>query len=421
MSFPRFENKASALDRRHAHLVREALNERVAAKRTEPQVGEGATACVQVCGRPGENQLRRHGILVLPVTEVFCVPLWLNQTDTKQIAGAIPLQLELRGLQPRNQLAAIFDFSVITRHDTRTLILAGILPAALPHELQAELYNAFDLSVRFLALPDDALVLWREHDRFVCAITRGSDLSYFQALEEDCISPRLVQGLRCMLMSLEMQGVITPLQQIVVWADIAPDELQSLQVGLGIPTQQSERPPPRPPSTGWKLVPTTVTEARQHRKTRRWQMRGALAALAAYLIALAWILSHLYVTSGKVDELLLWKSNHAQPLTLIHDTRSAWTELRPVVDEKSYPLELLLHVSDSIPNDHLHLTLFETDDGHLLIKGEAKDISTAFQFLDHLKKDPSFEGYRWEMGQPHLLPNDLAQLQIEGTRGTGAF
>jgi len=42
----------------------------------------------------------------------------------------------------------------------------------------------------------------------------------------------------------------------------------------------------------------------------------------------------------------------------------------------------------------------------------------AFQFLDNLKHDPHFAGYTWDMAQPHLLPNDLAQLQIEGTRAT---
>jgi hypothetical protein len=123
-------------------------------------------------------------------------------------------------------------------------------------------------------------------------------------------------------------------------------------------------------------------------------------------------------TSRRVDELNQWQADHAQALELVHQGRAAWKELGPVVDTKNYPLELLLEAYQSIPLDQLHLTLFETGGGHLLIKGEAKNVAGAFQFYNKLKEDPYFSGYALEMANPHPLPNDLAQFQIEGTRAS---
>jgi len=384
-------------------------------------IGAGEASCVQVCAHPSDNRWSRATILALPAAEVFCLPLWLNETDAKQLSGMIPLQLELRGLQPRAQAAAIFDWSVVAQEGARTLVMVGVLPGSLPAEIQTESYQAFDLSARYLSLPDDALTLWRERDRLVVAITRGSHLVYFQALAESHVSAGVLQDLNCVRSTLFMQEVLTSLSQIMVWADLPPSEIAALREGLQLPVRIEERPPPQVPSSPWRLVPATVSHARQSREKRRWQLRAVWLVLAAYLLFVAWMVVRFFTTSAKVDELHKWQVEHATALALVRDTRSAWKDLRPVVDEKSYPLELLLHSAQALPADQLHLTLFEATDGHLLIKGEAKNVAAAFQFLDRLKKDPYFAGYTWDMAQPHLLPNDLAQLQIEGTRGPGDF
>jgi len=79
---------------------------------------------------------------------------------------------------------------------------------------------------------------------------------------------------------------------------------------------------------------------------------------------------------------------------------------------------LLFHASQSIPADQLHLTLFESNGTHIVVKGEAKNVAGAYQFLAKLKGDPFFSGYTLDMGNPHPLPNDLASFQIDGTRAS---
>ena len=103
-------------------------------------------------------------------------------------------------------------------------------------------------------------------------------------------------------------------------------------------------------------------------------------------------------------------------LALVEQGRAAWKELEPVVNEDTYPLTLLAHTQDSIPADQLHLTLFETNGEHILIKGEAKNVAAAFQFLSKMKADPFFARYTLVMGNPRPLPNDLASFQIDANR-----
>lgn len=378
---------------------------------------QGEPKCVQVCATPPENRLSKNTTFALPVSEVYCLPLWLNETDAKQFAQMIPLQLELRGLQPRNS-PAIADWSVVAEEGTRTLVTVGVLPASWDQELKVDAYQSFDLSARYFSFPENALTLWREQDQMVVALTRDKNLVYFQVLGEGRITPRVLQDLVCLRATLAMQGVLTSLQQVTLWMDADLGEQASLRTTLQLPVSTAQRPPPRLPAPAWKLTPGTVSDAQRNREIWRWRKRGILLGLLVYLLLAALLFTRFFLLSRQVDDLSKWQAAHAPALARVHAAQAAWKDLRPVVDESSYPLELLLHVTEAIPADQLHLTLFEASGDHLLIKGEAKNVAAAFQFFDKVKNDPHLAGYKWDMGQPTLSPNDLAQLQIEGTRAT---
>jgi len=377
--------------------------------------GKTSMSLVQVCATPLDNKLRKNATLALPVSQVFCLPLWLNETDAKQFAGIIPLQLELRGLHPRGT-DPVFDWSVVAQEGTRTLVMIGVLPANLSPDLHAELYESFDLSARYLPLENNALTLWREQDRLVLAITRGPNLVYYQALAEGNITSRVLQDLSCAQATLTMHGILTPLQKVVLWTEISPQEQAMLQDTLPLPIEQEECPPPSPPTQPWKLTPAVVGEARRNRENQKWIRRGLVIFLVLYLVAVAWLVTQYVMTSLGVNDLKKWQADNAAGVDLVHEGQSAWKQLAPVVDPKNNPLELLLEADQSVNTDQLHLTDFEAGGDHLLIKGEAKNVEGAFQFLSKLKNDPFFSGYDLEMENPRPLPNDLASFQIEGTR-----
>jgi len=378
--------------------------------------GKATAQLVQTCQTPLDNRLRKNTTLALPVSQVFCLPLWLNEVDPKQFAGMIPLQLELRGLQPRGNGPAVFDWSTVTQEGTRTLVMVGVLPATLAPEIHAEAYETFDLSARYLPFRENTVTLWREQDRLAIAITTGPNLVYFQSLAEGQITPRIVQDLSCARTTLAMQGIVAPLQKMMLWTEISAEEHAALQGAFPLPIEQEECPRPVPPRQAWKLTPSIVGEAKRARAARQWQRRAVLVFLLIYLMAVAWFVTQMVMTSMKVDDLRKWQSDHEQAVASVHDGRSAWKQLAPVVDTKNYPLELLLQASHSIPADQLHLTLFEAGNNKLLIKGEAKNVAGAFLFFSKLKSDPYFSGYTLTMDNPRPLPNDLAQFQIQGSR-----
>ena len=370
----------------------------------EPQI-------VQICQSPLENRLRSISTLALPVAQVFCLPLWLNETDTRQLGGMIPLQLESRGLQPRNE-PAVFDWSMVTQEEKRTLVLVGVL-GTLPADLHPEAYESFDLSARYFNFAQNAMTLWREHDRLVVAITRGSSLVYYQALSEGEVSQRIIQDLSAVRSTLDMQDILMPLRLIVTWTPLKPEERSALASAFNVQVVEEEGPPPESPAQGWKLTPHAIGEVRRSRESRRWIGRALIGLLVVYLCAVAWFAWQYVQTSMKVAELRKWQDAHAADVDTVMSGRSAWKQLAPVVDYKYYPLELLKKVQAAIPADQLHLTLFECDDlGKLQIRGEAKNVAGAFTFFERLKSDPYFTRYNLQMGNPRPLPNDLASFQI---------
>ena len=378
-------------------------------------VGKTTADLVQVCATPGDNKSRKSTTLALPVSQVFCLPLWLNETDAKLFPGMIPLQLELRGLQPRGG-EPVFDYSIVAQEEKRTLIVVGVLPAALSTDIQTEGYDAFDLSARYLPFPENTLTIWREQDRLALAITRGPHLVYYQALAEGTITSRVVQDLSCAQATLAMQDILTPLHKMVLWTEVTPEELKTLKGALPLPIEQAECPPPVAPRQAWKLVPSLVTEVRKSRASRAWIVRAVAIFLVVYLAAVIWVVSQVVLLSRNVDTLKQWQVDNAPALQAVQQGRAEWRELGPVVDTKNYPLELLLETYQSIDLNQLHLTLFETGNNKVLIKGEAKNVAGAFQLYNKLKTDPYFADYNLNMANPHPLPNDLAQFQIEGTR-----
>lgn len=379
--------------------------------------GKSPPMLAQTCASPLETRLRKDATLALPVSQVFCLPLWLNETDSKQFGGMIPLQLELRGLVPRNE-PPIFDWMVVAQEGARTLVLVAVLPAALSPDIHAEAFDSFDLSARYYPFTENTLTLWQEQDHLAFAITRGSYLVYFQSISESEITPRVLQDLSCARTTLAMQDILPPLQHVELWKSFNDADLKAIADALGLPVVEKQRPDPIAPGVTWKLVPAAIGEARRKRQSSRWIRRGLLALLVLYVAATAWLVTRLALTQVQVTQLQKWQDDHAHAVDLVHQGRATWKLLAPVVDTDTYPLELLLRASQAIPADQLHLTIFEAGEDHVLIKGEAKNVAGAFQFFDKLKTDPTFAGYTLQMDNPRPLPNDLAQFQIQGTRAS---
>lgn len=376
----------------------------------------GKNQCAQACASPKDNPWQKRSTLVLPIAQVFCLPLWLNETDPDRFPGMIELQLESRGLSARGAVPTVYQWEIVMKDAKRTLVLVGILPAVLSPQLQIRGYRTFDVSARYFSWPENSLTIWQEQGKLAAAFSRGKSLVYFQTLGDDHCSARTLQTLICLRASLEIQRVLDNLSEVTVTADLSPQEIGHLKEALGLPVRQSERPSPVSPSKPWNLCPPEISQLKQEQQTRRWKSRIFLLTGLAYLLIAAILLIQFLFTISKLRDLHKWQADHATVLASVHQAQDDWQYFNPVVDTDNYPLEILLHCASAIPKNQLRMTLFEMENGTVEIKGEANNVSAAYVFFDQLKSDPHLASYTWKMDDPHLLPNDLAQLQIEGTR-----
>jgi hypothetical protein len=375
----------------------------------------GADAqCLEACRALGDVPDARDLILALPVAQVVALPLWLPETNADEFPGMIALQIEAHGLQPRGH-AAIYNWSIVAQEEKRTLVLAGVLAASLPDEIEASAFRGFELSARCRPLPADAVTLWHEQDRLVMAVTRGAELVYFHALTEGTFTTRVLQEITCILGALRIQEVIGALGEAVIWTDQRLAGLDELKTILGVPVQAETMPPPQLPGRRWQLVPARVGTATRERAARRWWIRAVILLALVGVVAAGVLGARFFLLAREVANLRQWQVTHAGALDQVHQTAAAWKDLQPALDTQAYPLEILLHVSAALPEDQVHLTLFQLEGGHLLIRAEAKNLTAAYAFLDQLKKSAPLAPFTWEMAQPHLLNNDVTQLQIEGT------
>ena len=375
----------------------------------------GESRLLQTCASPQANPWQKRSTFILPAAQVFCLPLWLNETQPDRLPGMIELQLEARGMGGRSGSPAIYQWSLVAQEEKRSLVLAGVLPTGLPSDLRVASYRAFDISPRYFTWPENSLVLWMEQGRLVASLTRGSNLVYFQNLGEETCSERVLQALVCLRASLEIQGVVSSLSQVVLWTELPPAERTALGDYLGLPLNLGDRPAPATPAQRWNLCPPEVAQSKKEHHSRRWRKQALAAFLIIYLIAALIFVTRYFLLSHQMQGLRQWQSVNGPAIASIEQARMDWARLQPVVDTADYPLEVLLHCTAAIPKDQLHLTLFEMENGNVQLKGEATNVAAAYQLFDHLKGEKELSTYDWKMDEPHLQSNDLAQLQIEGT------
>jgi hypothetical protein len=378
----------------------------------------GPPECLQSAESLADLRPPASARLVLPMADVYCLPLWINETDPRQFREVISLQLELQGHRRSEGTEQAFEWDVIATEGARTLLMVGLLADPLPDDYLLSTAGRFDVSPRCRNFAADALTVWREQDRIGFVITRGEQPVYFQALKTGTLSTGAGQDIACALATLQMQEVIGNLRQTVSWMPLGEVEKKVLAEATRLTVQEVQTPPPRLPARSWSLVPAEIIARQRATRSRQSWSRGLLIALAVYLVAVAAFAGRTLYLAHEEASLNAWQKDHGTEIDLVEKTSAAWRDLAPALDPNSYPLEELLACTRSLPADQLHLTLFEARPGHLLIKGEATNAAAAFQFLDQLKKNTHFAGYTWDMAPPHLLPNDLAQLQIEGTHAS---
>ncbi len=354
------------------------------------------------------------GVMGLPSRYLQALPLWLVNVDPTVFPDMIRLQLERRGLLPPG---AAMRWRIVTRNESRTLVLALVLDPDLPPDLLVESAARFEPAAALRPLPDKRAVLFRESDRLVLVCGTGGAPATIHALGDRELTPDVLFEIHATLLELDHEGVFPRPEAFVLWSDFSAAETALLRDQLGLAVESPPAPAPRAPGETWDFTPPAVEVARTARSGRQRRTGLVLLVAAIYLLLAAVAAAHYGWLTFEHGRLSRDVEATAPTVDSLKQTSDHWRVLELALDPDMYPVERLHRASRSLPPDGVRFTLFEQRGAAFLIRGEAMNAPAAFQFKDKLNNDPDWAGYQWQMPQPRLLPNNSAQFQLESTRG----
>src|SRR5436189_4897481 len=119
----------------------------------------------------------------------------------------------------------------------------------------------------------------------------------------------------------------------------------------------------------------------------------------------------MHMRIGRIERQLALDSPKPE---FVRATEANWKALAPAVDSHYYPVEILLHLFESLPSADVRITAYNQSARQISVDGEANTAALAYQFIDKIKKNPELRMFQFDMAAPRILANDHAQFRLEG-------
>ena len=360
-----------------------------------------------------------HLVLSLPLSAVLAQRFRLPTVDPAEFPEMVRIQIE-KAL-PFSAEEVTTDFEVIEQNENESVISAvavrnerlteiagplldkGIIPQ------QVTVYAAQRATTH--APEGRALFIYPEGETLVSAITENGKVSLTRTFEG--IAPEQLQmELPQMALSAELQGINPSFPNVLL--DESCYELRDAVQGImAVPTELVGIETP-PASVKLNLLPESWRQRRVRLAQRgEWQKRLTLAGgiYGAIFLLFLLFLGYTRFAIARLDRLI---ARDAPQTQFIRETESNWKALAPAIDSRFYPVEILLHLYESLPSQDVRITAYNQSARQLSVDGEANTAALAFQFAEKVKKNAGLQNFRFDMAAPRLLPNNHAQFRLEG-------
>lgn len=358
-------------------------------------------------------------VLGLPVASVLAQRFRLPTVDPAEFPEMVRIQIEKVLPFSANEVTTDFELigqngneSVVSAVAIRNEQLAEIAAPLLEHGYipqQVTVYAAQRAST--YAPQGNALFIYPEGETLVYAVTENGKLSLARTFESKN-GGQLQMELPQLRLSAELQGINASSSSVLLDETCYQlrDTVQGILarpaeiVGIELP----------PASVKLNLLPENWRHRRlQLVRQAEWQKRliwagGAYAGVLFLLIAYLGIMR---LQVGRLDRLI----KLATPQTeFVRAAETNWKALAPAVDSRYYPVEILLHLFESLPSADVRITAYNQSARQISVDGEANTAALAYQFIENVKKNPDLRIFQFEMAAPRILPNDHAQFRLEG-------
>lgn len=350
------------------------------------------------------------------VFERMCLP----SVDEEELAGMVRLQFEKSLPYPVEE--ASIGVQILERshgEPAQTTLLACCLPHAAAETVCAPLLQRqrspqrLTLWAMQVAAQAPAGVLacgiWREEEAFVFGIFEDRRLGFVEMVSLACED--LAGSLSRALMSAGMAGAPLGFTEVLLEKSLAP-LADAVAAALGAPVREIEWQPD--PEAGLDLTPEPWRAAAARRERQGRRRKELAAAGGVYGVLLVSALIFLGLESGRLERVRKQTRLLQPQMEAVLDQQSRWNALAPAVDQRRYAVELLYQAFQSLPTPETRITRFELAPGQFMLQGEAPDARQAVMCAENLRKRPELAGFKFESGQPVILPNEHAQFGISG-------
>ena len=358
-------------------------------------------------------------VLGLPIAAVLAQRFRLPTVDPAEFPEMIRIQIE-KAL-PFSPDEVTTDFEVIEQSEGGSVVSAVAVRNQQLAEMAAPLlergyiprqvtvYAAQRAST--YAPEGNALLIYPEGETLVSAVTENGKVSLTRTLES-VQQEQLQIELPQLRLSAELQGINASFPNVLL--DESCYQLRDTVQGiLASPTEiVGVELPPAPVKLNllpesWRQRRSQLTRQAEWRKRVVWT-GGAYAAL--FLLLLAY-LGFMRVVIGSLDRRI---ARDAPQTEFVRVAEANWKALAPAIDSHYYPVEILLHLFESLPSSDVRITGYNQSARQVSVDGEANTAALAYQFIDKIKKNPELRVFQFDMAAPRILPNDHAQFRVEG-------
>ena len=358
-------------------------------------------------------------VIAMPSLSLFSWPLWIAAEGESR--DLVKMELAGRHLLKRGMEEGLTAIPILQLGERR-LVLAVATEEPFPEEMMPDNWKnsvRFEISARLRgpeAKPD--MILWQEQGVIQAAYYRDGQTVWFCAVRPGHCGSTL----RRASVRLLSEGILGHLPSTILLQGISLEArlLLTKELATNFPQASISAPqevtPPSLPPTPIDLTPTGARQERLFKqRSERLLSIGSVAALL-YLLLLAWGSGDLLIRQAALKRIRREIAGIEAPALQAKQESERWNALRPAVDPSTYPLDLLAAVSAPTEGGKVRLTNFNLEHDHLLISGEATDVTQAYAFIEQLKKNPLLQEYDWTSGQPQLAGKNSVKFDMEGTR-----
>ena len=358
-------------------------------------------------------------VLGLPVSAVLAQRFRLPSTDPAEFPEMIRIQIEK--LLPFAADEVTTDFELIKQNENESVVsavavrneqLAEVASPLLEHGYiprQVTVYAAQRASTH--APKGNAVLIYPEGETLVYAMTENGKLSLARAFEGGN-GEQLQLELPQLRLSAELQGIDASSPNVLL--DETCYEMRATVQGILASSTEIVGIELPPAPVKLNLLPESWRRRRlQLIRQAEWRKR-LLWAGGAYGAILLLLLAYLGLLRFQIGWLDRRIAHDAPETEFVRATEAKWKALAPAIDPHYYPVDILLHLFDSLPAADVQITAYNQSARQISVDGEASTAALTYQFIDKIKKNPELGAFQFDMPAPRILPNNHAQFRLEG-------